>query len=162
MILSSHSTSSPARKKSSKLRKSSDLLLKCLKSETYDKFGYLVNKKTKLPTPGPVSRNCPDTFRAKANFFNQNLLNSSTFPSSQTNFASLTDSFILPFSKLLQPWSWMQTRHGQTPYSSSGPKSYRDFRLRNRPMGTVYIDQLHWSRVVESLERMSLYTFTNR
>ena len=41
------------------------------------------------------------------------------------NFASLTDSFIVSFSKLLKLWSWMQT--WQTSNSFSGPKSYRDF-----------------------------------
>ena len=42
------------------------------------------------------------------------------------NFASLTDSFIVSFSKLLKLWSWMKTR--QTLNSFSGPKSYRDFQ----------------------------------
>ena len=42
------------------------------------------------------------------------------------SFASLTDSFIMSFSELLEPWSWMQTR--QTRNSFSGPKSYLDFR----------------------------------
>jgi len=42
------------------------------------------------------------------------------------NFASLTDSFISSFSKLLKLWPWMQTR--QSWFSFPGPKSYRDFR----------------------------------
>ena len=50
------------------------------------------------------------------------------------NFASLTDSFITSISKLLEPWSWMQTR--QIRNSSSGPKSYRDFQ-ETGPAGTV-------------------------
>ena len=42
------------------------------------------------------------------------------------DFGLLTDSFLLPFLKLLNLWSWMQT--GQTQNSCSAPKSYRDFR----------------------------------
>jgi len=38
------------------------------------------------------------------------------------NFASLTDSFIISFSKLSEFWSWMQTQN-----SFLGPKSYQDF-----------------------------------
>ena len=41
------------------------------------------------------------------------------------NFASLTDSFIVSFSKLLKLWFWMQTR--QTLNIFPGPKSYRYF-----------------------------------
>ena len=44
------------------------------------------------------------------------------------NFALLTDSFIVSFSKLLKLWSWMQTRRTQNRFP--GPKSYRDFRKR--------------------------------
>ena len=39
--------------------------------------------------------------------------------------ASLSDSFIVLFSKLLKLWSWMQTR--QTQNSFPGLKSYRNF-----------------------------------
>ena len=49
------------------------------------------------------------------------------------NFASLTDSFIISFSKLLEPWSWMQTRN-----SFLGPKSYQDFS-ETGPWSVVYL-----------------------
>ena len=43
------------------------------------------------------------------------------------NCASLTDRFILiSFSKLLEPWSWMQTRRRRN--SFTGPKRFRDFQ----------------------------------
>ena len=43
------------------------------------------------------------------------------------NFVSLTDSFIVLFSKLLDFWSWMQTQK-----SFPGPKRFRDFREADR------------------------------
>ena len=49
------------------------------------------------------------------------------------NFPSLTDSFIISFSKLLEPWSWMQTRN-----SFLGPKSYQDFS-ETGPWSVVYL-----------------------
>ena len=42
------------------------------------------------------------------------------------NFASLTDSFILSFLKLLKFWPWMQIRQAKNCFPS--PKTYRDFR----------------------------------
>ena len=54
------------------------------------------------------------------------------------NFASLTDSFSVSFSKLLKLWSWMKTR--QTLNSFSGPKSYRDFQ----EMGLLGISWKTW------------------
>ena len=41
------------------------------------------------------------------------------------NFSSLSDNFIVWFSKLLKLWSWMQIR--QTQNSFLGPKSHQDF-----------------------------------
>ena len=63
----------------------------------------------------------PETFHAR-----RQILKSKTFLAAHkpVNFASLTDSFIISFSKLLEPWSWMQT--WQTRNSYAGPKSYRD------------------------------------
>ena len=46
------------------------------------------------------------------------------------SFALLTDSFIMSFSKLLEPWSWMQNTTNTNSFSA-GPKSYWD--LRNKP-----------------------------
>ena len=43
------------------------------------------------------------------------------------NFVSLTDSFIVLFSKLLDFWSWMQTQK-----RFPGPKRFRDFRETDR------------------------------
>ena len=34
------------------------------------------------------------------------------------SFASLTDSFIMSFSELLEPWSWMQTRQTCCPWNT--------------------------------------------
>ena len=56
------------------------------------------------------------------------------------NFASLTDSFIISFSKLLEPWSWMQTRN-----SFLGAKKLSRLS-RNRPLVChLLIDVKHQS-----------------
>ena len=53
-------------------------------------------------TGARLSKN-PENFQApKGKFLNQNLLNSSTIPSPQTNFPSLTGSFIVLFSKIIK------------------------------------------------------------
>ena len=68
-------------------------------------------------------------FRARRQLLNQDLLNSSQFLAHKPlSFASLNDSFIVSFSNLLEPLSWMQTRQTrQTRNSFSGPKRYQDF-----------------------------------
>ena len=63
----------------------------------------------------------PETFQARRQILKSKKLLVAHKP---VNFASLTDSFIISFSKLLEPRSWMQT--WQTRNSYAGPKSYRD------------------------------------
>ena len=60
------------------------------------------------------------------------------------NYASLTDSFITSFSKLLKRWSWMQTR--QTKNSFPAPKSYRYFK-GNGPQGQYLGSRNNWEKV---------------
>ena len=58
----------------------------------------------------------PDNFSGpKANFEIKTSWIAAKFQAHKpVNFASLTDSFIISFSKLLKLWSWMQTRHANT------------------------------------------------
>ena len=49
------------------------------------------------------------------------------------NSVSLTDSFIVSFSKLLKLWSWMQTRETQSNFPS--PEKLPGLS-RNEPQGT--------------------------
>ena len=64
----------------------------------------------------------PDIFSgSKTNFEIKTCWIVPQFPAQKpVNFASLSDSFIVPFSKLLKLWSWMQTR--QTKNSFPGPE----------------------------------------
>ena len=63
------------------------------------------------------------------------------------NFASLSDSFILSFSKLLRLWSLMQTR--QVKSSFLGLKSYHGFREMNPwPLGSRHLRYLNISNVM--------------
>ena len=74
------------------------------------------------------------------------------------NFASLTDSLILLFLKLLKICSWMQTR--QTKNCFPGPKTYRDFR----EMGPRSVHSPQFSQVSTPLtEKVSnAYSLTVR
>ena len=74
-----------------------------------------------LMWPGARFSKGPETFQARRQILKSKKLLAAHKP---VNFASLTDSFIISFSKLLEPWSWMQT--WQTRNSYAGPKSYRD------------------------------------
>ena len=62
------------------------------------------------------------------------------------NFASLTDSFILSFSKLLRLWSWMQARQAKS--SFLGLKSYHGFREMDPwPLESRHLRYLNISNV---------------
>ena len=75
-----------------------------------------------LMWPGARFSKGPETFQVR-----RQILKSKKFLAAHkpVNFASLTDSFIISFSKLLEPCSWMRT--WQTRSSYEGPKSYREF-----------------------------------
>ena len=65
----------------------------------------------------------PDNFSGpKANFEIKTSWIAAKFQAHKpVNFASLTDSFIMSFSKLLKLWSWMQTRQTWNSFLQTGP-----------------------------------------
>ena len=74
---------------------------------------------------GPVSQKARNFSGPKVNFKIQTCWIAAQFPAHKpVNFGSLTESFILLFSKLLKRWSW--SKRGN--YKGENPKSSRDFR----------------------------------
>ena len=87
----------------------------------------ITNSNGSCSSRGPFPERLGNVSGSKANFKIKTYWIVSQFLAHKpVKFASLTDSFVVSFSKLLKLWSWIQTR--QTKNSFSGPKSYRDFR----------------------------------
>ena len=85
------------------------LWLLCLHSDKDQRF---------KQAPGARFSNSPATVsRPKANFEIQTCwMVAQLMAHKPVNFASLTDSFIVLFSKLLKLWSWMQTQQTQNSF----------------------------------------------